>query len=74
MFYLTILICLGCALFLHRAAEFEDESTLIWTGLSVLISALALFWLHCGWLGILLGQFGLFAGITALRLWRSRDL
>ena len=72
--YLLILVGLACAVFFYRAAEFEDESTWVWSGLSVLIFALTMFWLHCGWLGILLGQIGLFVGITFFRMWRSRDL
>ena len=71
--YLPILVCLACAVFFYRAAEFEDESTWIWCGLSILISALTLFWLHCGWLGIILGQFGILIGIAGLRIWRDRD-
>ena len=69
--YLTILTIVACAIFFCRAAEFEDESTLIWGGLSVTISLVALFWLGCGWLGILLGQAGLFAGITIFRILRK---
>jgi hypothetical protein len=66
--YLTILI-IGCfGAFYYRAAQFENESTLIWCGLSVSISVLTIFWLHWGWLGIILGQVGLFIGITLFRL------
>jgi hypothetical protein len=69
--YLTILIIAAFAVFYHRAAEFENESTLIWSGLSVTISAVAFFWLGCGWLGISIGQAGLFAGITIFRVLRK---
>jgi hypothetical protein len=72
MFYMSVLVCLAFAVFFYRAAEFEDESTWIWCGLSVLISALTMFWLHWGWLGIILGQIGLLVGIAFLRMWRSR--
>jgi len=72
MFYMPVLVCLAFAVFFYRAAEFEDESTWIWCGLSVLISALTMFWLHWGWLGIILGQIGLLVGIAFLRMWRSR--
>jgi uncharacterized membrane protein YGL010W len=72
--YLPIVIVLACAVFFHRAAEFENESTLLWTGLSVLISTVTLFYFRWGILGALLGQAGLLAGITIFRLWRSRDL
>jgi len=69
--YLPILIIIAFAVFFCRAAEFEDESTWIWGGLSVVISAVTFFWLHCGWLGVSLGQAGLFAGITIFRIWRK---
>lgn len=72
--YLPIAIIIVCAVFYHRAAEFENESTLLWTGLSVMISVATLFLFHCGILGILIGQAGLLAGITGFRLWRNRDL
>jgi hypothetical protein len=69
--YLPILIIVAFAIFFYRAAEFEDESTWIWCGLSVLISVLTIFWLHRGWLGIISGQAGLFIGITIFRILRK---
>ena len=69
--YLPILTILCFAIFFHRAAEFEDESTLIWCGLSVLISVLTIFWLHWGLLGMISGQIGLFIGITIVRILRK---
>ncbi|HSY74904.1 MAG TPA: hypothetical protein VK810_05495 [Dongiaceae bacterium] len=70
--YLPILIIIAYAIFFCRAAEFEDESVLIWGGLSVTISAVAFFGLGCGWLGISLGQLGLFVGITVFRILRKQ--
>jgi hypothetical protein len=69
--YLTILIIGGFGAFYYRAAEFENESPLIWCGLSVLISVLTIFWLHWGLLGLIFGQIGLFAGITIFRMLRK---
>jgi hypothetical protein len=69
--YLTILVIVAFVVFFCRAAESEDESPLIWGGLSAVISAVAFFWLGCGWLGISLGQIGLFAGITIVRILRK---
>ena len=69
--YLPIIIIIAYGVFFCRAAEFEDESTWIWGGLSVAISAVAFFWLGCGWLGISLGQAGLFDGITIFRILRK---
>ncbi len=61
----------ACAIFFHRAAEFENESSLVWTGLSVVISVMTLFVLGWGWLGCLLGQAGLLLGITIFRVFRK---
>jgi len=71
--YLPILIIVACAIFFHRAAEFENESSLVWTGLSVVISVMTLFVFRWGWLGCLLGQAGLFLGITIFRMLRSKS-
>jgi hypothetical protein len=69
--YFSILIIAAFAIFFYRAAEFEDESTLIWCGLSMTISAVTFFWLHWTWFGISLGQIGLFVGITIFRILRK---
>jgi hypothetical protein len=69
--YLLILIIAAFVVFFCRAAESEDESPLIWGGLSAAISALLFFWLGCGWPGISLGQIGLFVGITIFRMLRK---
>lgn len=50
--YLQILVMLAFAIFFYRSADSEDESTWVWCGLSLVISALTMFWLHWGWLGI----------------------
>ena len=68
---ITILIIAAFAVFYYRAAEFENESTLIWCGLSLTISMVMLFWLHAGWLWIILGQIGLYVGITLVRVLRK---
>ena len=69
--YFAILVIAVGAAFYYRAAEFENESRLLWCGLSIVISLATLFWLHWGWLGALLGQVGLFAGITLFRIMRK---
>jgi len=69
--YLSILLIAVCAAFFYRAAEVENSPALLWGGLSVLLSVLALFFLHWGWLGALLGQVGLFVGITIFRMMRK---
>ena len=70
--YLPIVIIIAFAVFYHRAAEFENESTLLWAGLSVLISATTFFYFRWGILGTMLGQAGLLLGIAFFRMWRSR--
>ena len=71
--YLSIVLCVVSAVFFYRAAEFENEPGLIWSGLSVVISVATLFWLHGGWLGTILTQAGLFVGITLFRMFRKSD-
>jgi len=50
--YLPILMMVACAIFFHRAAEFENESSLMWTGLSVVISVMTLFVFRWGLAGL----------------------
>jgi hypothetical protein len=69
--YTQILVALAFAIFFYRAAEMDDEPTWIWWVLSLLISALTIFWLHWSWFGIILSQVGLFAGITIFRVLRK---
>lgn len=69
--YLLILIVALFAAFFYRAAEFENESGLLWCGLSLVISIAAMFLLHWGLLGVVLGQVALFVGITILRMTRK---
>jgi len=66
---LTFIVLLACAVFFYRAGEFERSSGLAWAALSLLISVVLWRWLHGGVLAVLLGQVGLFVGIT---LYRSR--
>jgi len=70
--YLQILVMLAFAIFFYRAADSEGESTWVWCCLSLLISALTLFWLHWGWLGIFSGQLALFVGVTFFRMRRKK--
>lgn len=69
--YLSIVIIIAGAVFFYKAAEFEDASTTIWTGLSVLISILVLLLLGGGLLFLALGQAALFVGITLYRVFRK---
>lgn len=67
----AILLIAVFAAFFYRAAEFENESRLLWCGLSLVISLATLFYFHWGWLGTVLGQVGLFVGITLFRITRK---
>ena len=69
--YLLILVIVVCAVFSHRVAEFENESALLWSALSVLVSAVIVFLFHAGRLGILPGQTGLFTGIGVFRMFHE---
>ena len=69
--YFAIFLIVVFAVFFHRAAEFENESSLLWSGLSVLISVATLFFFRWGLLGTLLGQAGLFVGIGIFRMARK---
>ena len=54
--YFAILLIAVFAAFFYRAAEFENESRLLWCGLSIVISIATLLFFHWGWLGTVLGQ------------------
>ena len=63
----TFIVLVVFAVFFYRAGEFEGSSGLVWAGLSILISVAIWRWLHGGVIAVLLGQLGLFAGITLYR-------
>jgi hypothetical protein len=63
----TFVLLLAYAIFFYRAGESEGSSGILWAGVSVLISVVVWRRLGWGWLGVLLGQVGLFAGITIVR-------
>jgi hypothetical protein len=63
---------LACAVFYYKAAEIEGSSGFLWSVLSVLIFILTWIVLSWGWLGCLLGQVGLFAGIAFVRMLRRQ--
>lgn len=67
----TFILLLASAVFFYRAGEFEGSSGVAWAGLSILISLAIWRWLHGGLIAVLLGQLGLFAGITLYRSWKQ---
>jgi len=71
--YTLILGLIAFAVFFNRAAEMEDDATpWIWSAVSVLVSVVTMFWLHWGWLGIILSQVGIFIGIAVIKLMREK--
>ena len=66
-------LLLVCAVFYYKAADVEDASPFLWSGLSVLVFLVT--WRLCGWRlpGNLLGQALLFGAITAVRVLRDRQ-
>jgi hypothetical protein len=64
-------VIIAGAVFFYKAAEFEDASTTIWTGLSILISILIWLVLGGGLVSLALGQVLLFVGITVYRMFRK---
>ena len=66
-----VLLILACAAFFYRAGEEDGYSGVLWGGLSILISLVLYLVLNGGFLGIVLGQLGLFVAITAYRVRRE---
>ena len=67
----NFILLIASAIFYYRAAESEGSSCPLWTGLSILISVLIWWVLGWGLLAMLLGQVGLFVGITVVRTMRK---
>ena len=67
---ITFILVVVCAIFYSRAGEYENSSGILWSALSVGTSVLIWRVFGLGFVAVLIGQFGLFAGIT---LFRSRD-
>lgn len=59
------------ALFFYRAGAFDNSPGWLWAILSAAISLLIWQWLHGGLIALVLGQVGLFFGITLFRVLRK---
>jgi hypothetical protein len=57
--------------YLEKRRGFENSTGLFWAALSLVISLLMLQWLKWGLLAMILGQIGLFIGITVFRYTRK---
>jgi hypothetical protein len=67
----TALAVILSAIFFYRAARIDGSSPFLWVVLSVVTSLLLLTVLRLGMVGIILGQVGLFLGITLFRIIRK---
>jgi hypothetical protein len=67
MDYAGLGAAIAAAVFWYKGAEMEKVNPLLWVGPSVIVSALAIFALTRGWIGVLLGQVALFVAITVYR-------
>ena len=67
----TTVVIIASAIFFYRAAKYDGSSAVLWVVLSVVVSLLLLTLLRLGWVGIILGQVGLFLGITIFRVIRD---
>jgi hypothetical protein len=69
--YSLMFMIFGAAFF-YQAADMEDGPRVLWTLWSLVISLVTWQVLRWGALGMMLGQVGLFVGITVLRANRER--
>ena len=67
MDYLGLAAAIAAATFWYKGAEMEKVNPLLWVGPSVVISAIAIFALKRGWIGVILGQIALLVDITVYR-------
>ncbi len=69
LFAATVII--ASAIFYYRAAKYDGSSAFLWVVLSIGVSLLLHFLFGIGGVGIILGQAGLFLGITLFRVIRE---
>jgi hypothetical protein len=67
----TTIAIIVSAIFFYRGAKVDGSSAILWVVLSVVISILLLTLFHAGVVGIILGQAGLFLGISIFRVIRD---
>jgi hypothetical protein len=72
LYSFQFVLLLVCAAFYYKAADLEDASGILWSGLSILVFLLS--WRLLGWglPGNLFGQAVLFGAITLTRVFRDR--
>jgi hypothetical protein len=67
-----LILLLGCAAGFYKAADVENASAILWSGLSLVVFCFTWFVVGWGIPGNLFGQLLLLCGITVARLWRDR--
>ena len=67
----TLVVIIASSIFFYRAAKYDGSSAFLWVVMSVVISLLLLTLFRLGGVGIILGQAGLFLGITFFRIIRD---
>jgi hypothetical protein len=72
LYTFQIFVLFGCAVLFYKVADMEDESTVVWSGLSAGIYLVTLCFLGWSLLLNLLAQAGLMVGIVALQRARNR--
>ena len=66
-----LVFLLICAIVYYKLADVENESGILWAGLSIGVFLLTWLVLHWAFPGNLMGQLALFAAITLHRVWRD---
>ena len=73
MDYIALAIAIAGAVFYYKAAAHENKSPVIWTGLSLVTSAVLMFVVHAGYFALVAGQLALLVAIALWRVWRETD-
>jgi hypothetical protein len=71
LYSFDFVLLLAFAVFYYKAAYLEGTSTILWTGLSIIISLASIIF-SWGWLGLILGQVILFFAVGIVRTLLSR--
>jgi hypothetical protein len=68
-----LILLLACAAGFYKAADFENSSAILWSGLSLVVFCFTWFVIGWGIPGNLFGQLLLLGGITLGRVWRDHQ-
>ena len=73
MDYIALAIAIAGAVFYYKAAEHENQSRVVWPGLSLVMSGVLMFVFHTGYFALVAGQLALLVLIALWRVWRETD-